>query len=199
MIARQHHHIIGKSILTGTHQRDTVHYTSVQHRDVVHVGNGTDKRQTARSTHNINDALLVPLLLKVVRFARLAVGGHHHIAFGATKVCLVVVGKYVFRKLPEQQVEIHDIPFLQQILQPDVIVFFQQVDIAVLGTPALTGHIGKSVAGSGTDADGIGKANATVHKAVEHTASEDAAHAAALQNKTATVVNTYHFLHKCRN
>ena len=28
MIARQHHHIIGKSILTGTHQRDTVHNTS---------------------------------------------------------------------------------------------------------------------------------------------------------------------------
>ena len=51
-------------------------------------------------------------------------------------------------KLLEQQVEIHDIPLLQQILQSDVIVFFQQVDIAVFGTPALTGHIGKSVAGS---------------------------------------------------
>lgn len=99
------------------------------------------------------------------------------------KVCLVVVGKYVFRKLLEQQVEIHDIPLLQQILQSDVIVFFQQVDIAVLGTPALTGHIRKSVAGSGTDTDGIGKANATIHKAVEHTASEDAAHTAALQTR----------------
>ena len=72
------------------------------------------------------------------------------------KVCLVVVGKYVSGN-PEQQVEIHDIPLLQQILQSDVIVFFQQVDIAVFGTPALTGHIRKSVAGSGTDADGIGK------------------------------------------
>ena len=38
----------------------------------------------------------------------------------------------------------------------------------VLGTPALAGHIGKSVAGSGTDAYGIGKANAMIHKAVEH-------------------------------
>ena len=199
MIARQYYHIIGKSILTGTHQRDTVHNTSIQHRGVVHIGNGTDKRQTARSTHNINDALFTPLLLKIVRFARLAIGSYHHIAFGAMKVCLVVVGKYVFRKLLEQQIEIHDIPLLQQILQSDVIVFFQQVDIAVLGTPALTGHIGKSVAGSGTDADGIGKANATIHKVVEHTASEDAAHTATLQNKTATVINMYYFLHKCRN
>ena len=65
--------------------------------------------------------------------------------------------------------------------------------------PALAVYLGKAGAGSGTDADGIGKANATIHKAVEHAASEDAAHATALQNKTATVVDTYYFLHKCQN
>ena len=46
---------------------------------------------------------------------------------------------------------------------------------------------------------GIGKENAMIHKAVEHTESEDAAHATALQNKTATVVDTYYFLQKCQN
>ena len=37
-------------------------------------------------------------------------------------------------KLTEQQVEIHDVTFLQQIFQSDIIILLQQVDIAVPGT-----------------------------------------------------------------
>ena len=101
-----------------------------------------------------------------------------------------------FGKIPEQQIKVHDITFLQQVFQPDVMVLLQQVDVTELGTPSLTGHVRKSVARPGTDPDGIGKADTTVHKVVEHAARKNTTHASPFQHKAAVTVYMYHFLHK---
>ena len=98
-------------------------------------------------------------------------------------------------KLLKQQVEVHDITFLQQIFQTDILVLLQQINITVLGAAALTGHVRKSVTGSGAYSDSIGEADATVHKAVQHTASEHSAHAATFKNQSCFGVDMYLFLH----
>lgn len=63
-------------------------------------------------------------------------------------------------KLTEQQVEIHDVTFLQQIFQSDIIILLQQVDIAVPGTSPLPRHVRQSVACTCADTNRIRKSDA---------------------------------------
>ena len=102
-------------------------------------------------------------------------------------------------KLLKQQVEVHDITFLQQIFQTDILVLLQQINITVLGAAALTGHVRKSVTGSGAYSDSIGEADATVHKAVQHATSKDSAHATAFKNQSCLGFDMYLFLHNYLN
>ena len=102
-------------------------------------------------------------------------------------------------KLTEQQVEIHDVTFLQQIFQSDIIILLQQVYIAVPGTSPLPRHVRQSVACTRADTNRIRKADAPVHEIVQHAAGEYASHASTLQNQAAPIVYMYYFLHKCQN
>ena len=82
----------------------------------------------------------------------------------------------MFGKLAEQQVEIHDITLLKQIFDTDIIILFQQIDIAEFRSTPLSGHIRESVASSGRDAYRIRKTNLLIHKVVQNPTSKDTTH-----------------------
>ena len=77
--------------------------------------------------------------------------------------------------------------------ETDIIIFFQQVDIAEPGTPALPGGIRNAVARSGGHADRIGKPNFMIHKAVQHSDGEDGTHPSSFKHQTCTTV----YFHIC--
>ena len=96
---------------------------------------------------------------------------------------LVVVRQNLFGEVMEEQVEIHDVALLPQILQTNIMIFLKQVDVAELGPPALSRHVGQAVASSGTHPDDVREADAAVHKAVQHAAGEHAPHATSLEHE----------------
>ena len=87
----------------------------------------------------------------------------------------------------------------KEMPETDIIIFFQQVDIAVPGTSPLPRHVRQSVACTRADTNRIRKADAPVHEIVQHAAGEYASHASTLQNQAAPIVYMYYFLHKCQN
>ena len=81
----------------------------------------------------------------------------------------------------------------EEMPETDIIIFFQQVDIAETGTPALPGGIRNTVARPDGHTDRIREPNVMIHKAVQHSDGEDGTHPSSFKHQTCATV----YIHIC--
>jgi len=71
----------------------------------------------------------------------LSAGSYHYEPVRIGEVCLVVIWDDPFRKILEQELEIHDAPLSEQVSEADIMMLVHQVYVAGFGASSLSGHV----------------------------------------------------------
>ena len=173
--------------------RDGIADTAVDHRDTVDIRHRTKHRKRAGGTTDIDQAVCILLLLEIFGFTRQAIAGDHDEAVRRLEIRLVVERIIFFRINIKKVFHVDISPPPKEMPETDIIIFFQQVDIAETGTPALPGGIRNTVARPGRHTDRIREPNVMVHKAVQHSDGEDGTHPSSFKHQTCATV----YFHIC--
>ena len=82
----------------------------------------------------------------------------------------------------KQQLLVNQPPLLQQRTNTYVFIFSQQIDVAILASPPLVRHIGKTIAGTSRYTYGIWKTDFLIHQIIQYSTSEYATHTTAFEH-----------------
>ena len=127
---------------------------------------------------------MVMTLCQIHGTPRTAIGRHHLERCRVLLVGIIVKREKLIGKPLVNQFRVKNTAIDYQALQRDIIIFLKHVDIRPASPAGLMTHVGKSVAGTSRNSHYIREINLMFHKGIQHTGSEHATHASALENKS---------------
>jgi hypothetical protein len=92
----------------------------------------------------------------------------------------------------EKQLLVYQSTLLDERTDTDVFILSQQVDVTILSSSPLMGHVGQAIASTGRHTDSVRKTDFVIHQIIQHTASEDASHTASFKHQTCLFVYIQH-------
>ena len=92
------------------------------------------------------------------------------------------------RVFVEKEIEVDIAVPTEKMAHPDIATLLLEFDIAEIRPSSLVGGVGNAIAGSGRDANGIGKPILAIHQVVQDADGKDSPHTTAFQHKSRLII-----------